>query len=104
MTQQLARQHLVVALRKRHSGDSRNRCKIQEMLEQSEKSDDQPELDELISLIQAADISGLSHSHLRLLVRRGDIWGKRMGRDWFTSTRAVQEYLTRDRRPGPKPR
>jgi hypothetical protein len=74
------------------------------MPEQSEKSDDQPELDELISLIQAAELSGMSHSHLRLLVRRGDIWGKRMGRDWFTSARAVQEYFARERKPGPKPK
>ena len=69
-----------------------------------ENSDDQLGLDELISLVQAAELSGLSHSHLRLLVRRGDIWGKRMGRDWFTSTRAVQEYIAHERKPGPKPK
>jgi excisionase family DNA binding protein len=60
-------------------------------------------LDDLISLKTAAELSGLSHSHLRLLVRKGEIWGKKMGRDWFTSAQAVQEYLARDRRPGPKP-
>ena len=60
-------------------------------------------LSELISLREAAEISGLSHSHLRLLVRRGDIWGKKMGRDWFTSLQAVNIYLSRDRKPGPKP-
>jgi hypothetical protein len=37
-----------------------------------------------------------------LLIRRGEIWGKKIGRDWFTTTQAVREYLTRDRRPGPK--
>ena len=36
---------------------------------------DQPSLDELISLREAAELSGLSASHLALLVRRGDIWG-----------------------------
>jgi excisionase family DNA binding protein len=65
---------------------------------------DQPALDELISLGEAAKICGLSHSHLRLLVRRGDIWGKRMGRDWFTSEKAVKEYLSNNPKPGPKPR
>jgi hypothetical protein len=65
---------------------------------------EQPALDELISLSMAAEISGLSHSHLRLLVRRGDIWGKRMGRDWFTSEKAVKEYLSGHPKPGPKPK
>ena len=68
-----------------------------------ENSEDQPRLDELITLREAAEISGLSHSHLRILVRRGDIWGKKKGRDWFTTAQAVREYLARERRPGPKP-
>jgi hypothetical protein len=60
--------------------------------------------DELIPLRKAAEISGLTPGHLRLLVRTGDIWGKKLGRDWFTTPQAVREYLARDRRPGPKPR
>lgn len=58
--------------------------------------------EELIPLKKAAELSGLSHSHLRLLVRKGEIWGKKMGRDWFTNAQSVQDYLARDRRPGPK--
>jgi len=72
------------------------------MSEQNNKSEEQPKLDDLISLSEAAELSGLSQSHLRLLVRRGEIWGKRMGRDWFTSVQAVQEYVARERKPGPK--
>jgi hypothetical protein len=68
-----------------------------------ENSPEQPRLDELITLREAAELSGLSHSHLRLLVRRGDIWGEKKGRDWFTTARAVREYLAREHRPGPKP-
>lgn len=68
----------------------------------NESSDDQPGLDELISLSEAAKLSGLSHSHLRLLARNGDIWVKWLGRGWFTTEKAVQEYLARERRPGPK--
>jgi hypothetical protein len=60
------------------------------------------DLDELISLTAAAELSGLSQSHLRLMARKGVLWGKKMGRDWFTTARAVNEYLARDRRPGPK--
>ncbi len=41
---------------------------------------DQPSLDELISLREAAELSGLSASHLRHLVSRGDIWGVELGR------------------------
>ena len=62
----------------------------------------QPGLDELIPLSLAAQFSGLSHSHLRLLVRDSEIEGKKMGRDWFTTLRAVKEYEARNRRPGPK--
>ncbi len=60
------------------------------------------DLDELIPLTVAAELSGLSQSHLRLMARKGVLWGKKMGRDWFTTARAVNEYLARDRRPGPK--
>jgi len=72
------------------------------MPEQSQSSQNQPGLDDLITLVQAAEISGLSASHLRLLVRSGEIWGKKMGRDWFTNLRAVQEYLDIEHKPGRK--
>ena len=65
---------------------------------------DEPSLDELISLREAAELSGLSASHLRLLVRRGDIWGVKLGHNWVTTSEAVQDYLAQDRRPGPKPK
>ncbi len=68
------------------------------------KSNHQSKLEELITIREAAEISGLSQSHLRLLIRKGEIWGQKKGRDWFTTAQAVREYLARDRRPGPKPR
>ena len=61
-----------------------------------------PSLDDLISLREAAQLSGLSASHLRLLVSRGDMWGIKLGQNWFTTAQAVQEYVAQDRRPGPK--
>ena len=70
----------------------------------TKSGNNQPGLDELISLSEAAKLSGLSHSHLRLLARSGDIWAKWLGRSWFTTEKAVQEYLAQDRRPGPKPK
>jgi hypothetical protein len=46
-----------------------------------------PSLDELITLREAAGLSGLSTSHLALLVRRGDIWGVKLGHNWLTPLR-----------------
>ena len=56
----------------------------------------------LISLAEAAKLSGLSAGHLRLLVSRGTIWGIKIGRNWVTTEEAVREYLAKERRPGPK--
>ena len=64
--------------------------------------DDQPSLDELIPLSEAAKLSGLSSDHLRRLVRNGDLWGKKIGRNWVTTAKAAQEYIALDRKPGPK--
>ncbi len=62
----------------------------------------QPNLDELISLDEAAKLSGLSHAHLALMIRRGELWGRKIGRNWVTTKLAVREYIARDRHPGPK--
>ena len=62
-----------------------------------------PSLDELISLKQASELCGLSMNQLRLLVSRGVIWGRKLGRNWYTTASAVQAYMELDRRPGPKP-
>jgi hypothetical protein len=59
---------------------------------------------DLISLAEAARTSGLSHSHLRLLVRQGKVWGTKIGRDWLTTEEAIRAYLATERKPGPKPR
>ena len=63
-----------------------------------------PDYDELIPLTDAADISGLSPDHLRRLVRNGDLWGMKIGRNWVTTQKAIEEYLAQDRKPGPKPK
>lgn len=71
-----------------------------------DKSDkNQPKLDELISLQEAVKISGLSQGHLSLLIRNGDLWGSKIGgRNWFTTKKAITEYLCRHPKPGPKPK
>ena len=61
---------------------------------------DQPRLEELISLEKAAKLSGLTQGHLRLLIRLGDIWGIKIGRNWVTTEKAVREYQVRARPRG----
>ena len=68
----------------------------------NENDEYKPNLDELISLRQAAKFSGISPNHLRLLVSKGEIWGKKIDHYWVTTEQAVREYLARDIRPGPK--
>ena len=67
-----------------------------------EEGEYQPSWDELITLQEAAKLSGLSYSHLRRLARQGDIWAKKLGNNWFTTEQAVSKYLSHNRRPGPK--
>ena len=68
----------------------------------NETRSDQPGLDELITLSEAAEMSGFTTRHLRYLAENSELWAKKLGRNWFTTTQAVEEYLARERRPGPK--
>ena len=61
-----------------------------------------PSIDELISLKEAVELSGLSDGHLRYLVRTGKIWGQKIGRNWVTTNAELQKYLAKERKPGPK--
>jgi len=63
-----------------------------------------PGLDDLIPLRIAAEISGFSVQHLALLIRQGKIWGEKLGGSvWFTTEASILEYLSLNRKPGPKP-
>jgi excisionase family DNA binding protein len=73
------------------------------MTDESHFERDQDAASGLISLSEAAEISGLSSGHLRLLASQGKIWAAKIGRNWVTTEAAVREYLAQDRRPGPKP-
>jgi len=72
------------------------------MADKTRKSAEKGDADRLISLAEAAEISGLSHSHLRLLVRQGKLQGRKIGHNWVTTEAAINQYLTTERRPGPK--
>jgi hypothetical protein len=58
---------------------------------------------DLIPLSEASRISGLSAGHLRLLVSTGQLWGIKMGRDWFTNRQVLTSYIEEGHKPGPKP-
>jgi len=59
-----------------------------------------PKIDDLISLEKAAKLTGLTPGHLRLLIRQGEIWGTKIGRNWVTTEQAVREYQSRARPRG----
>jgi excisionase family DNA binding protein len=48
---------------------------------------------ELISLPEAARRYGLSPKTLRLLVQKGRLKARKMGRDWFTTPEDIKAYL-----------
>jgi len=51
-------------------------------------------MDELISLKKAAKISGYTPDYLGYLLRTKKLDGKRIGRDWFTTEKALSAYLS----------
>ncbi len=56
----------------------------------------------LISVTKASQISGLTPSFIARMLRRGEIDGAKVGRNWVTTEEAVRDYLKKERRPGPK--
>jgi hypothetical protein len=67
---------------------------------QSGRGSNTPTIADLISLDRAAELSGLTSGHLRLLIRQGDVWGIKVGRNWVTTEEAVREYQARARPRG----
>ena len=52
----------------------------------------------LITLREAAALSGLSRSHLALLARTGQLEAQKVGPLWLTTERAVAAYLKQTHR------
>ena len=59
-------------------------------------------MSEWISVKEAADYTGYSRGHICYLLARGLVEGRKFGRDWFTTTIALDRYLATNPRPGPK--
>lgn len=49
--------------------------------------------DDPITLMRAAQLSGLGADTLRHVAQRGDLGADRPARDWFTSRRQLHRYL-----------
>ena len=56
----------------------------------------------LIGIDEAAEYSGFTTRHIRLLLYHGKIQGKKIGRDWITTREEIDKYLNQERKPGRK--
>jgi len=61
-------------------------------------------LSEWISVKAAAEYTGYTPRHIRLLLTKGLVKGRKFGRDWFTTREALDQYLATNPRPGPDPK
>ena len=59
---------------------------------------------DLITILQASEYSGLSDRHIRLLLEHGKIYGKKLGHDWVTTKKFIDEYLKQEHKRGRKPK
>ena len=65
--------------------------------------DYQPNLNDLISLRQASEITGLTTNHLRLMISREKLWARKIDSFWVTTEEALSDYLENRAKPGRKP-
>lgn len=57
---------------------------------------------EYITTPEAAKRSDLTRIYLAQLLRKGTLEGFQLGRDWFVYTDSLEQFLSRNRKPGPK--
>src|SRR3989344_1952188 len=50
--------------------------------------------EQLISLADAAQNTPYSQEYLSLLARKGKLFSKKVGRNWYTTREAVEEYIS----------
>ena len=58
--------------------------------------------DDLISLSEAARLSGYSMGHLRYLITHDRLEGWKLGRNYVTTREALAEYKMKGLKPGQK--
>ncbi len=52
-----------------------------------------PNLKKVISLSQASKISGYHSDYLSALIRKGEMQGRKIGGNWFTSEEEIRNYI-----------
>lgn len=72
------------------------------MFDEENKTNTDNSYTNLISVEQAAELSGFTPQHVRKLLRAGLLKGSKLGHIWVTTKDAIQEYLATERRTGPK--
>jgi len=59
---------------------------------------------EWISVKETAEYTGYTPRHIRQLLGKGLVEGRKFGRDWFTTKEALDAYLATNPRPGRRKR
>lgn len=59
---------------------------------------------QLTPLSEAAKIAHRTPRQLLWLIRRGLLWGVKIGPNWVTTETAVRNYLATNPQPGPRPK
>ena len=59
---------------------------------------------EWITTKEAARILGVTLNHVSYLLRTGKIKGKKFGYFWMVDKSSAEEYASKERKPGPKPK
>jgi excisionase family DNA binding protein len=62
---------------------------------------DKPSSTEWITTAKAAELAGYKPAHIRYLVKKGHITGKKFGRDWMISQKSLQSYVRKMKELGP---
>lgn len=55
-----------------------------------------------ITTPQAAERSGLTANYIATLLRKGQLEGFRLAREWFVYADSLEQYMTTAHKPGPK--
>jgi excisionase family DNA binding protein len=58
---------------------------------------------EMITVSEAAELSGYTPQHVRLLIRQKLINARRAGGIWLIEASSLREYIDNAPKPGPKP-
>jgi hypothetical protein len=57
---------------------------------------------ECVTTSQAVERSGLSREYLTSLLRKGSLEGFQLAREWLIYTDSLDQFLAKNRKPGPR--